>query len=597
MVSSSIDPQLQNQLEDLPKLPGVYLFSDAKKKLLYVGKAAILRNRVRSYFQNTPKGPRIQRMVSRIRSLEVIVTKTEAEALLLENSLIKNNKPFFNVLLRDDKTYPYIKITDEPFPRILFTRVRKKDGGRYFGPFPSARVARQSINLIHKHFKVRSCDLELGTKSYRPCLQFHIKRCDAPCDFLVSEADYAEGVERAALFLEGKTDDLVRDISEKMTAAAGQLAFERAAYFRDLLGMVTAVQRRQVVASLQYDKLDVAVMAKEGWEGAIYIMAIRRGTIVRSSQFRVDWEEDPQADLANWLTHYYLNHPDPPAEIVVEDATHLDLLANVTHLRQKSKFNITVPQRGAKKRLLAMAQESLRINLEMQRDENEPHPGVEQLGDLLDLPHLPMRIECFDISNTMGQQSVASMVHFHNGKPDKRNYRKFNIKTVEGPNDFASIAEAVDRRYRRLLDEGATLPDLIVIDGGLGQLHAAHGSLSRLGMADHPLVSLAKREEWIHRIGTSEPVIIEHHEPALRLMQHLRDEAHRFGITAHRKKRGKNMLESELDRIPGLGPVRIRKLLHHFGSVKRIRQADPVQLANVVGKKIATVVTQHLRQS
>lgn len=586
---------LQKQLDELPKLPGVYLFSDAKKKLLYVGKAAILRNRVRSYFQKSNRGPRIQRMVSRIANLEIIITETEAEALLLENSLIKNNKPYFNVLLRDDKTYPYIKVTKEAFPRVLFTRRRKKDGGQYFGPFPSARVARQSINLIHKHFKVRNCDLELGQKSYRPCLQYHIKRCDAPCDFRVSEGDYQEGVQRASLFLEGKTDDLIKEISGEMARASAGLAFERAAYFRDLLGMVTAVQRRQTVASLGYDKLDIVVTTIAGWQGAILIMAIRSGTIVRTNQFSVDWEENPSQDTANWLTHYYLNHPDPPAEVVVENGDHLELLSSVPHPQHKHKIQITVPQRGAKKRLLSMAHETLAINLEMQRSADQPHPGIEQLADLLELGQPPMRMECFDISNTMGQLSVASMVSFYNGKPDKRQYRKFNIKTVEGPNDFASIAEAVSRRYKRLLEEGSPLPDLIVIDGGLGQLHAAHTSLKALGMGDHPLVSLAKREEWIYRTHSSEPLMVEHHEPALRLMQHIRDEAHRFGITAHRKKRGKNMLESELDGIPGLGPTRIKKLLHHFGSVKRIRQADPEQLAGVVGKKIASVVASHLR--
>lgn len=592
----AISEALQSQLNDVPKLPGVYLFSDHKKKLLYVGKASVLRNRVRSYFQNTPKGPRIQNMVNRIASLQVIVTQTEAEALLLENSLIKNNKPYFNVLLRDDKTYPYIKVTQESFPRVLFTRRRQKDGAQYFGPFPSARVARQSINLIHKHFKIRNCDLELGTKAYRPCLQYHIKRCDAPCDFRTSESAYQEGVERAALFLDGKTDDLVKEISQDMEAAAKNLAYERAAYFRDLLGMVTAVQRRQTVASLGYDKLDIVVALSQGWKGSILIMAIRNGTIVRTSQFSVDWEEEPQADLANWLTHYYLNHADPPAEVVVEDGTHLDLLSQTPHPRQKHTITVTVPQRGAKKRLIAMAQETLRINLEMQRSEGELHPGVEQLTDLLELSSPCLRMECFDISNTMGQLSVASMVSFLNGKPDKRNYRKFNIKTVTGPDDFASIAEAVGRRYRRLLDEGTQLPDLIVIDGGLGQLRAAHQVLMELGMANHPLISLAKREEWIHQIGTSEPLVVDHHQPALKLMQHIRDEAHRFGITAHRKKRGKTMLDSELDAIPGLGPTRIRKLLLHFGSVKRIRQADPDQLAGVVGKKTAANVISHLRK-
>ena len=588
------DKKLLKQLDDLPKSPGVYLFSDKKRKLLYVGKAKNLRARVRSYFQQSPKGPRIRTMVQRIEHLEIVVTETESEALLLENSFIKNNKPYFNVLLRDDKTYPYIKITREPFPRVILTRRKRDDGGRYFGPFPSTRAARGSIKLIHQHFKVRSCDLSLGVKRYRPCLQFHIKRCDAPCDFLVDETVYARGLERAALFLEGKRDDLVREISAEMTDSAQKLEYERAAYFRDLLGLVAAVQRGQNVASLQYQRLDVVATRSDGWNGTILIMAIRRGSIVRTNHFKVEWEEDPAGDLGNWLTHYYLNHEDPPSELVVASEQGLALLGDAFHKAREQKLKITVPERGAKSRLLEMALANIDIYLEMQQAEKDAHPGVIQLADALDLNALPLSMECFDISNTQGSLSVASMAYFKNGKPDKKNYRKFNIKTVEGSNDFASIEEVVTRRYRRLLDEATPLPDLIVIDGGLGQLHAAHNALTSLGLGDHPLISLAKREEWIHRVGTSEPVIIPHHEPALRMLQHLRDETHRFGVTFHRKKRGKHMLVSALDEIPGVGPVRVRKLLHHFGSVKRIKEASPDQIAGVVGKKIAAAVVANL---
>ena len=587
------NPTLARQLADLPKKPGVYLFSDDKQKLLYVGKARILRNRVRSYFNNTPKGPRITRMVSQIASLEVMVTETEAEALLLENSFIKNNKPFFNVLLRDDKTYPYIKITDEPFPRVVLTR-RKTSRGRYFGPFTSAQAARRTIRNIHRHFKVRSCDLTLGEKRFRPCLQYHIKRCDAPCDFLVSETDYGPGVARAALFLEGKTDDLVQQISEEMRNAAAALEFEKAAWCRDLLGMVTSVQRGQNVAGLSYDRLDVIAMVSEGWHGVIHVMAIRNGAIVRNAQFKVEWEETPVEDLGRWLTHYYLNHEDPPSEVVIDSDQGMTLLSETFASTHKKKLTVTVPVRGTKKRLLDMAAENLRINLEMQRDETNVHPGVQQLADVLDLNQLPERMECFDISNTMGTHSVASMVSFSKGRPDKKEYRRFNIKTVIGPNDFASMAEVVGRRYRRLLDEGKPLPDLIIVDGGLGQLHAAHETLIGLGLGDHPLIGLAKREEWVYRTIDNEPVIIPHHEPALRLLQAIRDEAHRFGITFHRKKRGKGMLDSELDGIPGLGPARIKKLLNHFGSVKRIREASLDQLAGVIGKKTAETIIASL---
>jgi len=591
-----VNPDLQRTLDELPTKSGVYLFSDARNKLLYVGKARNLRARVRSYFQRSggaDRGPRIRRMVGKVDHLEILITETEAEALLLENSLIKNNKPLFNVMLRDDKTYPYIKITDETFPRVVLTR-HKSGKGRYYGPFPSARAARQSIKLIHQHFKVRSCDLELGKRRYRPCLQYHIKRCDAPCDFLVDEDTYAQGVARAALFLEGKTDDLTREISASMKQAAADLAFERAAYFRDLLGLVSSVQRGQNVTALRYDRMDVVAYQNEGWEVAILIMAIRGGGIVRSNQFRVEFEEDLVADVGNWLTHYYLNHEDPPSQLVIGEDRGLDLLATGFAESRGKKLEVIVPQRGTKLRLLEMARENMRVNLELQRDEADTHPGVRQLADILALSTLPDHIECFDISNTMGTNSVAAMVCFKNGRPFKAGYRKFQIKTVEGPDDFASMAEVVGRRYKRVLAEGEKMPDLIMVDGGLGQLHAARGALERLGLGDHPLISLAKREEWVYRTADNEPVIIAHHEPALRMLQHLRDESHRFGITYHRKKRGKAMLESELEGIPGLGPKRIQKLLHHFGSVKRIRQASKDQLSAVVGKKTAESVLSNL---
>ncbi len=572
----------------------MYLFSDEKRKLLYVGKARNLRARVRSYFQKSLKSPRIERMIARIQHLEIVITQTESEALLLENSFIKNNKPHFNVLLRDDKTYPYIRITKEPFPRVTFTRRRQKKGD-IFGPFPNAKAARQAIKLMHQHFKVRNCDLKLGEKEYRPCLQYHIKRCDAPCAFLVNEDEYMGGITRARLFLQGKRDDLVVEISEQMQAAAADMAYERAAYFRDLLGLVTRVQLNQQVANLSYARLDVVVARVEGWEVVILITVIRAGAVVRSAQFKVDLEDDALSDIGKWLTHYYLNHEDPPDEIVVENEDGLSMLAEAMTAREKRAIQVTVPQRGTKMRLLEMTRQTLNANLELQAAEKEEHPGVVQLADVLALSQLPKRMECFDISNTMGTHSVASMVSFYDGRPDKKNYRKFNIKTVEGPNDFASMAEVVGRRYRRLLDEAKDLPDLIIVDGGLGQLHAAHEVLQELGLGDHPLIGLAKREELIYRTHTNEPVAIPHHEPALRLMQHIRNEAHRFGITFHRQKRAKAMVHSQLEEIPGLGPTRIKKLLHHFGSVKRIRDADQTQLAQIVGPRIAQSIREHLK--
>lgn len=588
-------PELTAQLAELPKNSGVYLFSDKARKLLYVGKAKNLRNRVRSYFNNSPKGPRITKMVSQIAHLEIMITETEAEALLLENSFIKNNKPRFNVLLRDDKTYPYIKVTREAFPRVHLTRRKYKDGGRYFGPFPSARAARASIKLLHQHFKIRNCDLELGEKAYRPCLQYHIKRCDAPCDFRVSAEDYGLGVERAALFLEGKTDNLVREISDLMKDAAREMKYEAAAYYRDLLGLVTSVQRNQGVTNMTYKSMDVVVMVSSGWSGTIMVTAIRNGSIARNAHFKVDFEEDPQSDFGRWLSIYYLNHEDPPDEVVVPNAAGMDFLSEGFQAHRGRKLTVTVPQKGTKRRLIDMALVNLDANLKIQAREKDDHPGVIQLADALNMGSLPQHMECFDISNTMGTFNVASMVCFKQGKPHKKGYRTFNIKTVEGANDFASMEEAVFRRYKRVLEEGEPLADLIVIDGGLGQLHAAHTSLKKLGLGDHPIIGLAKREEWIYQTHTNEPLMIPHHEPGLRLLQAIRDEAHRFGITAHRNKRSKAMFTSELDGVPGLGPVRTKKLLSHFGSVKRIKEASHAQLSAVVGPKVAEVILASLK--
>ncbi|MCB9396467.1 MAG: excinuclease ABC subunit UvrC [Acidobacteria bacterium] len=585
---------LLKSVEELPAKPGVYLFSDKKRKLLYVGKARSLKSRVRSYFQEAWRGPRIQKMISRIYHLEVIVTQTEGEALLLENSLIKNQKPQYNVQLRDDKTYPYIKVTDEAFPRVKFTRRTEAKDGRYFGPFPSAKAARQAIRLMHHHFKIRNCDLDLGKKEYQPCLQWHMKRCDAPCAFKVDAPTYQQGVQRAKLFLSGQTHELMESLSGEMRKAAQELAFEKAAYLRDLLGLVSSVQRRQDIANLPLRKTDVVGYAHNQWQVSVAILVIREGNLVRTQQFQMDWEEDLHQDVATYLSHYYLNHEDPPAEIVVREGNAFGLL-DQAYLQLDRTLAIISPKQGVKERLLIMAEETARTQLDLHLHEVGADPALSQLADTLGLDELPRTIECFDISNTMGTYSVASMVRFQDGKPDKKNYRKFKIKTVEGPDDFASMAEVVTRRYRRLLDEGKSLPDLIMVDGGLGQLHSAHLALSQLGLADHPLISLAKREEWVYTTADNDPIILPHREPALRLLQHLRDEAHRFGITFHRQRRSKAMLQSELGEIPGLGKVRQQRLLHHFGSVARVKGASLDQLCKVLGKKTGASLFAYFR--
>lgn len=585
---------LEGILSELPTKPGVYLFRDRRKKLLYVGKARNLRNRVRSYFNNSPKGPRIQRMVSKIHDLDIITTATESEALLLENSLIKNNKPQFNVMLRDDKTYPYIRVTDETFPRVVFTRRKQGKHGDIFGPFPSARTARQAIRVLHHHFKIRNCDLDLSQRRFKPCLQYHIKRCDAPCDRLVDQPTYQTGVNRAKLFLQGKTDDLLAELRAEMDTSAAGLEFEKAAYFRDLMGTVSGVQRSQVVANLNYDKLDAVGMFANQWQGCIVVLCIRNGAMVRSTQHLVEWDEDADEDFANWLTHYYLNHPDPPRELVVRQADAFSLLLDAFH-EKGERLNVTQPQRGAKRRILDMAEENAATAFSL-RGQDEDERALEQLADLLDLNQLPVHMECFDISHVQGSFTVAAMVHFSQGRPDKSKYRKYNVKTVAGIDDFASMEEIVGRRYKRLLDEGAELPDLIIIDGGIGQLNAAHKALVPLGLGAHPLISLAKREELVYQVGQAHPLAIPHHQPALRLLQRIRDEAHRFGVGFHRKKRAKAMTQSELERIPGIGPARHHKLLRHFGGIDHIRGASLDQLEKVIGSRCARQVFDYFRE-
>ncbi len=580
-------------LKEVPTLPGVYLFNDVKGRLLYVGKAVSLRNRLRSYLQKNLPSDRIRKMVRLIHRFEYIVTKTEVEALILENSFIKNNKPVYNILLRDGKTYPYIKLTAEPFPRAIITR-RKSAGGSLFGPFPSTRAARQTIRQLHQFFKIRNCDYDLALRSYQPCLQYHLKRCDAPCANLVTSEEYHQGVERARMFLSGKTDELIDILNREMEKASQRLAFERAAHFRDLLGLVNKVRIHQSVAKLPNRKLDVIGYTQSGNQISLMILTIRNSMVSRSKHFLLDQQVEVVEDLVSHLTHYYLHHPDPPGEIAIQNAESFNLFKEAMQSYCKRSLILTSPQKGYKARLLQMAEENARLHL----TDREPE-SVQRLADVLsehmDLPSLPHTIEGFDISNTQGEHSVASMVSFVNGKPAKRNYRKYKIKTVEGPDDFASMREVVSRRYSRLLNEGKDLPDLILIDGGKGQLNSAHQALTALGLANQPLISLAKKEELICLVNNPDPIDLEERDPALKLLQQVRDEAHRFGLTFHRSRRKKAMLRSELDAIPGLGSKRQKKLLHTFGSVKNIKEASLQQLVHVLGNKTGTNTWHALR--
>lgn len=585
---------LEQSLDALPGSPGVYLFRDARQRLLYVGKARDLRQRVRSHFQSRPVNARQANMVEAVRSIDVVLTKSETEALVLENSLIKNNKPIYNVMLRDDKTYPYACITKETFPRVIVTRVRQGGRGRFFGPFPSARAVRQAIRLIHQYFKIRNCRLDLSRQDHRPCLQYHFGRCDAPCAGWVTAEQYAEGVHHAELFLSGKTDHLIRKVSDAMTRASRALAFERAAYYRDLLGQLTLVQRSQVVDNVPYESLDAVGYASAHGTATIVVLSVRNQRLSRTHHFSVEWETEPHEDLSNWLTHFYIDHQDPPREILGDEVSWLEPLQQALSVVDRFKVHVLVPRRGAKRRLLDMARETAIQQATMKGLGEDATTALHQISDWLTLPALPLEIECFDISHLQGTHQVASMVRFSRGEPAKRYYRRFQIRSVQGADDYAAMREVIHRRYQRLLRENQTLPDLVVVDGGLGQLRAAWQALEDLKIESLPLISLAKREEWIFSPQSDQPLKLPKREPGLRLLQFIRDEAHRFGVTYHRKKRGSAAIQSELLEIPGVGPRRLQRLLRHFGAVDAIRTASLEQLARVVGPKTAATLHEYL---
>jgi len=580
-------------LPEVPELPGVYLFSDRRGSLLYVGKAINLRNRLRSYLQKNQPCERIAKMVSQIHRMEFIVTETEVEALLLENSFIKNNKPVYNILLRDGKTYPYIQITAETFPRALLVR-RKSRGGRMFGPFPSTRAARQTIRQIQQFFKIRNCDYDLDRKRCEPCLQYHLKRCDAPCDDRVESAEYMKGVERAIMFLKGENNELIEILNREMKHAGEKLAFERAAHFRDLIGLVRKVRHHQNVTVLPAQKIDVIGLDITSEFISLMILTVRGGMISRSKHFKLELHHVNE-EIVSHLAHYYLGHADPPRVLVLRNPDRYQLLQVALKESSSLALELMEPRKGYKKKLLEMAEENARLHVVDRKPENVNILG-ETLSKYLKKPVQPNTIEGFDISNTQGTLSVASMVCFIHGRPSKKNYRKFKIKTVVGANDYASIQEVVHRRYRRLQDEHKPFPDLILIDGGPGQLRFAIQALDSLGIHHIPVVSLAKREELIYFPDCDEPIKLPETHEGLRLLQQVRDESHRFGIAFHRKRRAKNMLHSELQEIPGLGPKRIKKLLLTFGSVENIKKTSKSRLVQVLGKKTGDILYYHLKK-
>lgn len=574
------------KIKGLTTEPGVYLWKDEKGRILYVGKAVNLRNRVKSYVRkDSNRAVKVAAMMSHAVDLETIVVANEPEALILENTLIKKHHPRYNIMLRDDKTYPYIKVTvQEEYPRVFMTRRVQRDGARYFGPFADAGAVHRVLKLVQAALHLRTCR---SMKVARPCLQYHLGHCDAPCMNYISKDDYRRQAELAVDALEGRNRRLVNDLRNKMEEAAAGLAFEKAAMYRDQLEALAAVKEQQDIVTTGAGDSDIIGFAVEAGQTCVQIYMIRGGKLMGREIFHIENGDDETSSslTAAVLDQYYVNGVFVPKEIVVAAVERKEEYERRLSVQKGRNVSLIVPRRGMKKRLLEMAETNARVLLEQRRlqwqhDKDKTSGAVEALARVLDLPCLPERMECFDISHTQGIETVASMVVFEHGRPAKSEYRRFKLKTVQGkPDDFASMAEIMERRYS---EKDWPEPDLIIIDGGKGQLHAALPVIRQAG-TEATVISLAKRIEEIFVEGRSESVILSHHTPELQLLQAIRDEAHRFAITYHRKLRGKRSLVSVLDHIEGIGPKRRKAIWQTFRTLKEIKAASVEELASVEG--------------
>lgn len=615
---------LQAQVQALPENPGVYMLRDGKGDVLYVGKAARLKDRIRSYF-GAPAGlaPKTRYLVSHVADLEYIVTDSVAEALILECTLIKKHKPRYNVRLKDDKSYPYLKINiNDPWPQVFITRRLERDGARYFGPYTDSGSVRQSMALVKKLFPYRSCTKVITGKDLRPCLDYHIHRCLGPCIGAVTPGEYRAVIDQVVLFLEGKQEVVAKDLHRKMQRASSALEFERAAYLRDQIRAVEKVVERQKVISLVKRDEDVIAFAQEGNQCCVQVFLVRGGKLFGREHFVLEGTQDepPGAIMTSFLQQYYSTVPNLPPSLVLQYPPQDEAeLTDWLRERRGGRVTVLTPQRGEKRRLVEMVAENARQTLQQLHvkwlaDTGKTAAALTELQDLLDLPQLPLRMECYDISNISGAHSVGSMVVFDQGKPKPSDYRRFRIKTVAGTDDYSMMQEVLRRRFKRARDavarpavhpagdetdgawedivdplkEGAeakwgVLPDLVIIDGGRGHLNAVTEVLHELGVHFIPVCSLAKQQEEVFLPHVSESVMLPKASQGLYLLQRIRDEAHRFAITYHRQLRSKASVGSALDDVPGIGPRRRKALLQRFGSVRALKEAPAEELAAVQG--------------
>jgi excinuclease ABC subunit C len=598
---------VEEKLKTLPAKPGVYLFRDERGRVLYIGKAKSLRPRVRSYFQPSaiPRGTQSQ-MLPRVADLEVIVTDTEVEALHLEQNLVKRHRPPFNVRLRDDKSFPYIAVTvDDEYPRVMFTRERHRRGVVYFGPYANAKKVRETLDVLNRVFRYRPCEgPQPGRHSGIPCLDYHIERCLAPCVKYVSREDYRDVIEGVIEFLSGNTRPIMRELEQKMKEAADEERFEDAARYRNRLFAVERLAERQAADKRAVGTVDVIGLAVDGDRAAVQIFPLREGKLIDRYGFHLEnvGGQDPATILEAFILEYYGSAPSVPPQIIVpRDAGDTAALAEFLSERRGSTVEVRAPARGEKRRLQELAAQNAKLALESDAEKSERTrlrrvQALEELREALNLESLPIRIECYDVSNIQTEAPVGSMVVFQDALAKKAHYRKFGVRGLEGQDDYAALAEVVARRFARMRDVAdeeydesfAATPNLIVVDGGKGQLSAVMAALQAFDLPRVAVISLAKRDEEVFVPDRPDPIRLDRHSPGLQLLQRIRDEAHRFALGFHRQRRDAKAKESIFDTLEGVGPVRRRALLHHFGSVERVLGASMEELEGVEGMPAKT---------
>ncbi len=608
--------ELKEKLDNLPRAPGVYQFRNAEGKIIYVGKAKILRNRVRSYFQkghNSQRDrhdPKTKVMVAKIADLEVIVTDSEMEALILENTLIKKLKPRYNIDLRDDKSYPYIVVTNEPFPRVYVTRRIKQDGSRYYGPYTDVKTMRYALKSIRNIFQIRSCkwflvEEAIKRKKFKVCLDYHIGKCGGPCEGFITREEYNEMISQVERLLKGKTHDLIRQLTDEMKIHSDRLEFEKAGDIKKKIDAIRVYAEKQKMVSLDLIERDIIAAVSEDDDGCGVIFKVRDGKLVGKQHFYLsNVSERTESDMVGTLIErYYINADYVPPEIYLSaEPNDMEFVDNLLRSKRGGDVKIVVPTGGEELKLIRMCRANAKFmldELKIQKEKSKetvPHT-LQALQRDLHLPTPPRRIECFDNSNIQGSDPVASMVVFVDGKPRKSDYRKFKIRTVVGPDDFASMEEIIERRYTRVINEGSQLPDLIVVDGGKGQLSSAVDTLRRIGLPNEPIIGLAKRLEEVFVPEESESILLPRTSSALKLLQHIRDEAHRFAITFHRSLREKRVVSTQLTGIEGIGETKATKLLRQFGSVKGVQEASLEEIGKVVGMKAAEKVKSYFEDA